>query len=42
MIIEVVDTLEKIDRFIPLIDPAIKKGLITVEDVNLRLYRNDR
>jgi PII-like signaling protein len=40
MIIEVVDTLDKIDSFIPLVDHAINKGLITVEDVNVRLYRD--
>jgi len=42
MIIEIVDTLEKIDRFIPVIDTAIEKGLITVEDVNIRLYRSGK
>jgi PII-like signaling protein len=40
IIIEVVDTLDKIDSFIPLVEHAIKKGLITVEDVSVRLYRN--
>lgn len=40
IIIEIVDTLEKIDNFIPLIDGAIEEGLATVEKVDIRFYRS--
>lgn len=39
IIIEIVDTLEKIEAFIPLIDEAIKEGLATLERVQIRFYR---
>ena len=39
IIIEIVDTLEKIDDFIPLIDKSIEEGLATVEKVDIRFYR---
>jgi len=42
IIIEIIDTLEKIDNFLPVIDHAIRKGLITVEDVDIRLYRSGK
>ncbi|HEX2932169.1 MAG TPA: DUF190 domain-containing protein [Candidatus Binatia bacterium] len=40
IIVEIVDTLEKIDAFLPVIDGAIKDGLATVERVQIRLYRS--
>ncbi len=40
VIIEIVDTLEKIENFIPVIDSAITEGLATVEKVNIRFYRS--
>ncbi|MFQ6615116.1 MAG: DUF190 domain-containing protein [Fidelibacterota bacterium] len=40
IIIEIVDTLEKIDAFIPLIDAVIEEGLVTTEKVNIRFYRS--
>jgi hypothetical protein len=40
VIIEVVDTLEKIDSFLPVIDEAIPEGLATVEKVQIRFYRS--
>lgn len=42
MVIEIVDTIEKIDAFMPVIDHAIKEGLATVEDVNIRFYRSGK
>ncbi len=39
IVIEIVDTLEKIDDFLPVIDNAIREGLATVEKANIRLYR---
>jgi len=40
LVIEIVDTKEKIDEFLPMIDSAIKEGLATLEDVQIRLYRS--
>ena len=40
IVIEIVDTDEKIEAFLPLIDDAISEGLATVEKVEIRLYRS--
>jgi PII-like signaling protein len=40
IVVELVDTLEKIDAFLPLIDGAISDGLATVEKVQIRFYRS--
>jgi PII-like signaling protein len=42
IIIEMVDVLEKIEKFIPLIDGAISEGLATVEKVEIRFYRSGK
>jgi len=42
VVIEIVDTDEKIAKFIPLIDHAIKDGLATLEKVNIRFYRSGK
>lgn len=39
MVIEVVDTPEKVLQFIEAIDHAIVEGLVTVEKVQIRFYR---
>ena len=39
IVIEIVDTLEKIDAFMPVIDEAITEGLATLEKVEIRFYR---
>ena len=40
IIVEIVDTAEKIDAFLPLVDENVKEGLATVEKVRIRLYRH--
>jgi PII-like signaling protein len=40
VVIEIVDTEEKIEAFLPHIDRAIAEGLATVERVEVRLYRS--
>ncbi len=40
VIVEIVDTEEKIETFLPLIDDAIGEGLATVENVEVRFYRS--
>lgn len=39
VIIEIVDSEEKIEAFLPLVDDAIGEGLATVEKVQVRFYR---
>lgn len=39
IVIELVDTPEKIEAFIHTIDPIIKKGLMTTERIHVRFYR---
>jgi PII-like signaling protein len=40
IIVEIVDTAEKIDAFLPVIDGAIGDGLATVERVHIKFYRS--
>lgn len=40
IVIEIVDTEEKIEAFLPIIDRAIPEGLATVERVEIRFYRS--
>lgn len=42
IIIEIVDTLEKIEAFLPAIDDAIGEGLATLEKVRIRFYRSGK
>ena len=39
IIIEIVDTMDKIENFMPIIDEAIPDGLATLEKVEIRFYR---
>jgi len=39
LVVELVDRPEKIEEFIPVIDSAIGKGLMTTERVQVRSYR---
>jgi hypothetical protein len=42
IVIEIVDTEEKIENFLPVIDEAITEGLVTIEKVQIRFYRSGR
>jgi len=39
MIIEIVDSLEKIELFLPVLDELIKDGLVTIEEIRVIHYR---
>ena len=39
IVIEIVDTAEKIEQFMPVIDAAIQEGLATLEKTTIRFYR---
>ena len=40
IVIEIVDTMDKIEAFLPEIDEAIGHGLVTIEKVEVRFYRD--
>ena len=40
IVVEIVDAPEKIDAFIDIVDPVIDGGLVTIENVQVRLYRS--
>ncbi len=42
LVVEIVDTEEKIQSFLPLIDDAVGEGLATVEKVEVHFYRSGR
>ncbi|HET9916990.1 MAG TPA: DUF190 domain-containing protein [Candidatus Binatia bacterium] len=42
IVVEIVDTLEKIDAFLPVIDGAITDGMATVEKVQILFYRSGK
>lgn len=42
MVVEVVDTKEKLEAFLELIDPHIKAGLVTLEKAQIKFYRSDK
>jgi hypothetical protein len=39
VIIEIVDTREKIEGFLPELDGLVSEGLVTIERADVRLYR---
>ncbi len=41
MVIEIVDSPDKIADFIPILDEMIPEGLVTLEKVNVIMYRSD-
>ena len=42
IVIEIVDTEDKIEAFLPLVDEAVGEGLATVEKVDIRFYRSGK
>jgi len=40
VVVEIVDTIDKIEAFMPTIDGAITEGLATIEKVQVRFYRD--
>ena len=42
IVVEIVDALEKIETFLPIIDHAIPEGLATLERVQVRFYRSGK
>ncbi len=42
IVVEIVDTIDKIEAFLPTVDAAITEGLATVEKVEVRFYRSGK
>lgn len=42
IVIEIVDTRDKLERFLALVDSEIGEGLATLEKADVRFYRTDR
>ena len=42
VIVEVVDTSEKLDHFVSLVEPHIKAGLVTLEKAQIKIYRFEK
>jgi PII-like signaling protein len=40
VVVEIVDTSEKLDAFVQLIEPHIKAGLVTLEKAQIKFYRS--
>jgi PII-like signaling protein len=40
IVVEIVDTIEKIEAFLPEVDGAVKEGMATLERVEVRFYRS--
>lgn len=40
IVVEIVDTAERIEEFLSAIEPSIEEGLATVEEVEVRFYRS--
>jgi len=42
MVVEIVDSLEKVEAFIPTLKEIIKDGLVTIEQVSVIHYKSSR
>lgn len=42
VIIELIDTKRMLEEFLDVIDPVIMEGLVTMEKMNVRMYRHSR
>jgi hypothetical protein len=42
MVVEIVDTMEKLEAFLDSIDEHIQAGLVTLEKAQIRFYRADK
>ncbi len=40
IVVEIVDTIQKIEAFLPVIDGAVREGMATLEKVDIRFYRS--
>ena len=38
VIVEIVDTPQKVEDFLPIVEEAIQDGMVTIENIRIRLY----
>ena len=41
MVVEIVDTEENLEKFLDVIEPQIKAGLVTMEKARIKFYRSE-
>lgn len=41
VVVEIVDSEEKVERFLSIIDPMIKEGMVTMEAARVMVYRHN-
>ena len=39
IVVEIVDSVERVEAFLPVVDAAVSEGMATVERVEIRVYR---
>jgi PII-like signaling protein len=42
VVIEIIDSEEKINNFLPCLDEMVQEGLITLEKINVIMYRSSQ
>ena len=42
MVLELIDTRQKLEDFLDILDPVIPEGVVTLEKVHVRLYRHNK
>ncbi len=42
IVIEIIDTRDRIESFLPLVDEVVSEGLSTLESVDIRFYRSGK
>lgn len=42
IVLEIIDTAEKVRAFLPAIEPMIEDGLVTLEPLEIHIYRHQR
>ena len=42
VLIEIIDTEENIEKFMPFIEEVVKQGMVTQEKINVKLYRSSK
>jgi PII-like signaling protein len=42
VLIEIVDTQENIERFMPFVEEVVSQGMVTQEKINVKIYRSQK
>ncbi|MCW5201577.1 MAG: DUF190 domain-containing protein [Candidatus Electrothrix communis] len=42
VVLELIDTRQKLEDFLDILDPVIPEGVVTLEKVHVRLYRHNK